>query len=64
MFYEVKSEPYEITLEGWNEDATYNHTITLMFLVLPKKYILPVGATEGIMESLSHLIINKGPEET
>jgi len=64
MFYEVAEEPYEITFEGWNEDATYDHTITLMFLVLPKKFILPVGATEGIMESLSNLIINKGVEET
>lgn len=63
MFFEVKNEPYRITFEGWNEDATYNHTITLMLLVLPKNYILPVGATEGIMESLSSLIINKGVEE-
>ena len=63
MFFEVASEPYRITFEGWNEDATYDHTITLMFLVLPKNYILPIGATEGIMESLSNLIIRKGDEK-
>ncbi len=62
MFFEVKSEPFLITFEGWNEDDTYDHTITLMFLVLPKAFILPVGAVEGIMESLSNLIINKGEE--
>jgi len=58
MFYEVPEEPYQITFEGWNEDDVIPHTITLMLLVLPKAFILPVGATEGIMESLSNLIIN------
>ena len=60
MFYEVPEEPYLITLDGWNDDDTYQHTITLMLLVLPKAYILPVGATEGIMESLKSLIIPQG----
>lgn len=63
MFYEVSEEPYQITFEGWNEDESYNHEITLMLLILPKNYILPIGATEGIMESLSNLIIRKGEEE-
>jgi len=63
MYYEVADEPYQITFEGWNEDDTYNHEITLMLLVLPKNYILPVGATEGIMESLSNLVINKSTEK-
>jgi len=63
MFYEVPEEPYQITFEGWNEDDTYDHTITLMLLVLPKAFILPVGAVEGIMESLSNLIIRKGDIE-
>ena len=63
MYFEVKSEPFRITFEGWNEDETYPHTITLMLLVLPKEVILPIGATEGIMESLSSLVIRKGEEE-
>ncbi len=63
MFYEVPEEPYRITFEGWNEDDIHNHTITLMLLILPKAFILPVGAVEGIMESLSNLIIRKGEEE-
>jgi len=63
MFYEVPEEPYQITFEGWNEDDTYDHAITLMLLVLPKAFILPVGAVEGIMESLSNLIIRKGDVE-
>ncbi len=63
MYYEAPTEPFRVTFEGWNEDDTYDHTITLMLLVLPKSYILPVGAVEGIMESLSNLIIRKGDEE-
>jgi len=63
MYYEVPTEPFRVTFEGWNEDDTYNHTITLMLLVLPKAFILPVGAVEGIMESLSNLIIRKGEKE-
>jgi len=57
MYYEVPEEPYQITFEGWNEDDIYPHTITLMLLILPKSSILPVGTTEGIMESLKSLII-------
>ena len=63
MYYEVPTEPFRITFEGWNEDETYPHTITLMLLVLPKNVILPIGATEGILESLSALVIRKGEEE-
>jgi len=58
MFYEVAEEPYGITFEGWNEDDTYDHTITLMLLVLPKNYIMPIGATEGIMESIKSLVLH------
>ena len=63
MFYEVAEEPYQITFEGWNEDEVHPHTITLMLLVLPKNYIMPIGATEGIMESLGALILRRGVEE-
>ena len=63
MYYPVPTEPFRVTFEGWNEDDSYDHTITLMLLVLPKAFILPVGAVEGIMESLSNLIIRTGAEE-
>ena len=63
MFYEVPEEPYQITFEGWNEDEVHPHTITLMLLVLPKAFILPIGAVEGIMESLKSLILRREGEE-
>jgi len=58
MYFPVPTEPFRVTFEGWNEDDTFNHTITLMLLVLPKNVILPVGATEGIMESLKSLVLH------
>jgi len=61
-FQEIKESPEILTIEGWNEDEQYPHTVDIVFLVLPKKYIMPVGATEGIMESLSNLIIRKEGE--
>jgi len=63
LFFEVTDEPYDIVFEGWNEDDTYEHTVTLMLLILPKKYVLPVGAAEGIMESLKSLIVRGEYEE-
>ncbi len=58
MYYPVPKEPFRITFEGWNEDDIHPHEITLMLLVLPKNVILPVGATEGIMESLKSLVLH------
>lgn len=57
VMYEITEEPMILTVEAWNEDATYNHTIDILFLILPKGVVLPVGATEGILESLKSLVI-------
>ena len=59
MMFEIKEEPSTITIEGWNEDDTNDHTIDIYVLILDKSLVLPVGATEGILESLSSLIITK-----
>ena len=57
VMYEITEEPMILTVEIWNEDDTYNHTIDILFLILPKAVVLPVGATEGILESLKSLVI-------
>ena len=62
-FQEIKEQPEILMVEAWNEDTVHPHTIDIVFIILPKNYILPVGATEGIMESLSNLIIRKGGEK-
>jgi len=62
LMHPIIAEPQQLIIEGWNEDDTYDHKILFIFLILPKKYVLPVGALEGVMESLSHLIIRKYEE--
>ena len=57
VMYEITDEPMTLTVETWNEDETYSHTIDILFLILPKSVVMPVGATEGILESLKSLII-------
>ena len=57
VMFEILEEPMRLTVEAWNEDATYSHTVDILFLILPKNVVLPVGATEGILESLKSLVI-------
>ena len=57
VMFEIIEEPMLLTVEGWNEDDEYDHIIDVLFLILPKALVLPVGATEGILESLKSLII-------
>lgn len=62
LMHPIRAEPQQLVIEGWNEDDTYDHKILFVFLILPKKYVLPVGALEGVMASLSNLIIRKYEE--
>ena len=57
VMFEILEEPMTLTVEAWNEDDTYSHTIDVIFLILPKSVVLPTGATEGILESLKSLVI-------
>lgn len=58
VMYEIISEPQLITIEAWNEDDTYDHTIDILILILPKSAVYPTGATEGILESLKSLVLH------
>ena len=58
VMYEITEEPMILTVEAWNEDGNYDHTIDILFLILPKSVVLPVGATEGILESLKSLVLH------
>lgn len=57
VMFEITEEPMALTVEVWNEDDTYDHTVDIMFLILPKNVVLPTGATEGILESIKSLVI-------
>lgn len=58
-FYEIKRAPRYITIKTWNEDDTYDHTLQIRIYMLPKKYLMPAGATEGIIESMRALFLPK-----
>jgi len=55
VFYEITDEPQLITVEAWNEDDTNDHTIDLQMLIIPKQWVVPVGAYEGVIAALKSL---------
>ena len=57
VMFEITDEPMTLTVEAWSADSSYNHTIDVLVLVLPKELILPSGSTEGILESLKTLVL-------
>lgn len=63
-FEEIKENPEILLIECWAPNSSYDHSLSFQILILPKSYIMPIGATEGIMESLENLIIRKGGEPT
>jgi len=42
--YPLLTPPYELKFCGWNEDDTYDHTITLRLGLLPEEILAPPGA--------------------
>jgi len=59
VMYEIHDTPEVITIEAWNEDEVYNHTIDVSFLIIPKAWVQPVGAYEGVIAALKS-IMEKG----
>lgn len=58
-FYEIKTAPRFITIKTWNDDDTYDHTLQVRIYMLPKRFLMPAGATEGIIESMRALFLPK-----
>lgn len=54
-FLPLVDEPYVVWCEAWNEDAVYDHTVTVQMNILPKFAVMPIGAAEGIIESLKSI---------
>lgn len=53
VMFEIKNVPEIITIEAWNEDQVYAHTIDVQMMILKREFVLPVGAVEGIIASLA-----------
>ena len=56
---EIKTEPQILTVEAWNTDEVYNHTIHVQFLIIDKSWIMPAGAQEGIIAALKSLFAQR-----
>ena len=59
IMFEIKQPPELITIEAWNEDEVYDHSIDVQFLIIPKEWILPVGAYEGIVAALKAVVLRR-----
>ena len=55
IFYEIKTTPERITIEAWNDDDTWPHTIDVQFLIISKEWVQPIGAYEGVIAALKSL---------
>jgi len=47
-YYESYQPPYELKLQGWNEDDTYPHTFDVFVAILPRKAILALAVVDAI----------------
>ncbi len=55
VMFEIKTQPETITVEAWNEDEVYNHTIDVQLLIIDKEWVQPVGAYEGVIAALASI---------
>ena len=55
LMVEIKTEPQTITIEAWNTDEVNNHTINVQLLIIPKEWVQPIGAYEGVIAALNSL---------
>jgi len=43
--YDLLELPYQLTLQGWNDDDTYQHTLTFRFALRAATAVAPAGIT-------------------
>lgn len=55
-FLSLEVEPYEVQLLGWNEDDTYEHTITVRIGILPREILQPPAAEAGMIQRIYRLV--------
>lgn len=55
--YELFEPPFWLTLVGWNEDDSYQHTLEVCFAILPEEVLLP---EKGLMATLKKAIKRLG----
>ncbi len=59
LFIEITQEPMRVDVVISNTDTVYAHTIDLQLLIVDKKFVQPVGASEGIIAALRSLFVRE-----
>ena len=47
-YYECYQPPYELKIEGWNDDDTYEHVFDIFVAILPRKAIIATAIVDAI----------------
>lgn len=47
-YYESYQPPFELKLQGWNDDDTYPHTFDVYVAVLPRKAIMALAIVDAL----------------
>ena len=59
IMFEITEPPELITIKAWNTDDTYDHSIDVSFLIIPKEWVQPVGAYEGVIAALKSIFVRR-----
>ena len=54
-YYESYQPPYELKVKLWGVDCTYNHTVTVSIVVLPRKAIIALAIVDAIKSAFGML---------
>jgi hypothetical protein len=59
-FVEIKESPFELTIEAYNRDDTYDHTFVVAIGVLPEWVLLPQTILKDLLQSISDILASIG----
>lgn len=54
-YYESYQNPYQLKLQGWNDDDTYEHTFDVFVAILPRKAVLALSIVDAISSAFGML---------
>ena len=55
-FFPLEVEPFAVVARTWNDDTSFDHAVTLQFLILPREILLPPREETGIIARLGRVL--------
>lgn len=55
-FIEITETPFELGIEAFNEDDTYDHSFVIGVGVLPREVLLPTAGISEVMRGISEIL--------